>query len=65
MNLPKDTEWRHVRGFENKYLVSSDGRVFSLLTGKMRKLKTCRKGYKRVAFSLPGNKLYILKILLV
>lgn len=48
-------QWKDVVGYEGKYRVSSYGRVYSLLTNKMRKLFDDKYGYKRVLLSNDGK----------
>ena len=40
--------WKNVKGFENRYLISSEGEVFSLLSWKILK-QNVYKGYSMVA----------------
>lgn len=58
----KNEIWKPVEGSNEKYLVSSLGRVKSLKSGKPRILKTFvnNKGYERVALSIDGEVRYYL-----
>ena len=50
-----DTKWKPVVGYESLYLISEDGRVRSLRTGKIMKPSTSALGYKRVILYAPGR----------
>lgn len=62
MNQQHNEVWKPVEGSDEKYLVSSLGRVKSLKSGKPRILKTFvnNKGYERVALSVNGEVRYYL-----
>ena len=51
-----NTNWRHIKGFENKYLISSTGEVKSLLFGKEKVLKKNINGSGYYYVSLYKNK---------
>lgn len=42
------TEWKPIIGYENEYLVSNNGDVFSLRSKKRLKPSVNEKGYMRV-----------------
>lgn len=49
-------EWRDIEGYEDKYFVSSSGRVFtSYRGGKIRRLKTTNAGYLSVRLQGPSG----------
>ena len=41
-------EWRDIAGYEGKYQVSNDGRIFSVKSQVVLKPRKCRQGYLRV-----------------
>lgn len=49
-------EWRPVKGYENYYLVSDMGDVFSIRSRKMLLPKTTHSGYHRVVLSVNGDR---------
>ena len=53
MNL-LDAEWKPVVGYESQYLISSDGKVWSIRSNKILKPNTDRYGYFYQVFSI-GN----------
>ena len=40
-----EKEWRDIEGYEGLYKVSSNGDIYSLISGKEKKLKKCDNGY--------------------
>ena len=51
MNIPKvkeDETWVNVLHYENLYLVSNYGRIFSLISNKIRKAVIHKNGYAQV-----------------
>ena len=42
--------WKHIKNYEKSYMVSSHGRVKSLLSNKMLKIATTNRGRGRVGF---------------
>ena len=54
MNIPKvkeDETWVNVLHYENLYLVSNYGRIFSLISNKIRKAVIHKNGYAQVMLS--------------
>lgn len=49
------TEWRPVVGFEDEYLVSDDGQIYSLHRSRVLKCKLSKQGYKRICLCSNGN----------
>lgn len=49
-------EWRPVKGFEGRYLVSNYGKVFSLITGKKIRTSTTSNGYPKAHLHLRIDK---------
>ena len=60
-DLPNE-EWREIKGYNGKYLVSNKGRIKSLKHRKARLLTafTNNKGYPRVALCQGGQPKYLL-----
>lgn len=54
MNKSVDEVWKPVVGFENAYLVSNKGHVWSIRNKKQLKLKLQKTGYLRVGLSVNG-----------
>ena len=50
------TEWKSIIGYENEYLVSNNGDVFSLRSKKRLKPSINEKGYMRVCLQKRGMK---------
>ena len=50
------TEWKSIIGYENEYLVSNNGDVFSLRSKKYLKPSINEKGYMRVCLQKRGMK---------
>ena len=40
-----EKEWRDIKGYEGLYKISSKGDIYSLISGKERKLKISKNGY--------------------
>ena len=49
-------EWRPFPEFEEDYLISNKGNVYSIRTGRTLKLKTTNKGYMRVSPCVNGRR---------
>jgi len=47
-DMEASPDFRLVRGFEHRYSVSSDGRVFSIRTGRILKAAVSARGYRAV-----------------
>lgn len=47
--------WKPIKDFEDRYEISSSGRVRSLLSGKIRKFKMTKAGYIRFALCANGK----------
>ena len=52
----KDVQWAPVVGYEKEYLVSTDGRVYSIRRGKQLKPRKHKSGYLRVNLCKGGFK---------
>lgn len=48
-------EWREIKGTNGLYLVSDDGKVFSVRSNKLIKQQKSNKGYYRVEFNINGE----------
>ena len=46
-----NVEWKEIPGYDQKYAVSSDGRVMNTKTGRILKQGTCPNNYKNVCLS--------------
>lgn len=51
-------EWRPIRGFEDRYLISNTGLVFSKISNRMLSPKIDRYGYKAISLSRNGKMKY-------
>lgn len=51
-------EWRDIKGFEGRYMISNMGRVWGIKRGRTLSIQTTDKGYKKVMLSLGANKLH-------
>ena len=49
-------EWKHTHIFPNEYLVSSEGEVKSVRTGKILKPTTDKDGYLYYVLCVNGNR---------
>lgn len=58
MEPPKDTVWSVINGFESRYLVSKDGRVWSLEKKKLRR-PSLNKGYLTVVLYSGSKRDYV------
>ena len=58
------TEWKSIIGYENEYLVSNNGDVFSLRSKKRLKPSINEKGYMRVCLQKRGMKSMILRMVI-
>ena len=50
-------EMRDIKGYEGRYAITSDGRVWSHRSQRFRSLRTTKKGYLTVGLSKPGEKM--------
>ena len=48
-------EWRPIKGYEDRYLVSNTGSVFSKISNRLLTPKIDRYGYKTVGLSRNGK----------
>lgn len=53
-----DSQWRNVVGFENEYMISSNGEVYSILRKRLIKPKISPVGYLRVCLCRNGEHRY-------
>lgn len=55
--MSKKDVWKHIKGFEDHYLISSRGRIKSLKGNKVRALKSTKnpKGYLQIGLYLEGK----------
>lgn len=47
--------WKDIKGFEGLYKISNKGRIYSLITNKIRKSYITKKGYLRTSLCLNGK----------
>jgi hypothetical protein len=50
-----DEIWKPIKGFENLYLISNTGKVFSLIRNKLKKFSHQKTGYLQVTLCLSGK----------
>lgn len=56
--ISENERWRHIKGFENRFIVSDYGKIKSLLSGKIMKTHIDKgSGYEKISFSVGGKKI--------